>query len=226
MKIRVETKKEISIDSPDHLCPVGCVNDNYSSLGLVGEVTDYFGGKQISVLDLGCAGGQFIAHFIGQDDIGIGLEGSSNVLNGSGKSNWKKYYNSNLFLCDITEEYQIYQNDIPLKFDYIHSEEVFEHISEDKIDIMLSQIKKHLKDDGICSFGISMVDDIRIVDEITYKLHQSVFPAEWWKNKLIENGFKIMNGGKNDENHFGYIFKNKVRDHGTDSCYFMCQHSV
>lgn len=175
MKFRVETEKEIAIDSPDHLCPVGCVNDNYTSLELVGEITDYFDRKTISVLDLGCAGGKFIVDFIRQGDIAIGLEGSSNVLNGSGKGNWKKYHNSNLFLCDITEEYQIYQDNLPLKFDYIHSEEVFEHISEDKIDIMLSQIKKHLKDDGICSFGISMTEDVRVDGDITYTLHQSVF---------------------------------------------------
>ena len=222
MNFTLNSKKQIAIDSPDHLCPVGCINDNFTSIGLIDEVIQYFGGRKISILDLGCAGGQFVCDFIERGHTAIGLEGSSNALNGSGKNNWEKYYNSNLFLCDITEEYQIYENGIPLKFDYIHSEEVFEHISEDKLDDMLLQIKKHLKNDGICSFGISFVKDERILDGIKYTLHQSVFPPEWWKNKLLDNGFEIVDGGINDDNHFGYIFNNRVRPEATlSSSYFV-----
>ena len=64
MTFRLETKKTIAIDSPDHLCPVGCVNDNFSSPGLIDEVLQYFGDKKITALDLGCAGGQFVVDFI------------------------------------------------------------------------------------------------------------------------------------------------------------------
>lgn len=222
MTFRLDTEKMIAIDSPDHLCPVGCINDNYTSSNLIDEVLKYFNNKKIYMLDLGCAGGQFAIDFIERGNFGVGLEGSSNVLNGSGKENWQRYYNKNLFLSDITEDYQLYYDEKPVKFDYIHSEEVFEHISEDKIDQMLSQIKKHLKDDGICSFGISLVEDTRILDDVEYKLHQSVFPAIWWKDKLIENGFKILDSGINNENHFGYIFNYKVRDHSHTSCYICC----
>ena len=222
MTFRIETNKIVAIDSPDHLCPVGCINDNYSSPHLINEVLEYFDNKKISVLDLGCAGGQFVVDFINRGNLGVGLEGSSNALNGAGKRNWREHQNKNLFLCDITEEYQLFFNESPVKFDYIHSEEVFEHIHESKIDIMLSQIKKHLKEGGICSFGISLVEDTRNVNGVEYKLHQSVFPATWWKKKLEENGFKILKSGINNENHFGYIFNYKVRDHGHTSCYICC----
>lgn len=222
MTFRIETDKMVAVDSPDHLCPVGCVNDNYSSPNLINEVLEHFGNKKISVLDLGCAGGQFVVDFISRGNHGVGLEGSSNALNGAGKHNWREYQNKNLFFCDITEEYQIFFDELPAKFDYIHSEEVFEHISESKIDMMLSQIKKHLKEDGICSFGISLVEDTRTVDGVEYKLHQSVFPATWWKEKLEENGFKILKSGINNENHLGYIFNYKVRDHAHTSCYICC----
>lgn len=226
MKFSLQTKKQIAVDSPDHLCPLGnsgCFTDNFTSSGLIEEVINYFGGKKIIALDLGCAGGQFAVDFINRGHYGIGLEGSSNSLNGSGKENWGKYFNSNLFLCDLTEEYQLYENNVPLKVDYIHSEEVFEHISENKIDFFLQQIIKHLKDDGICTFGISLVEDERVINNVTYKLHQSVFPALWWKEKLLKNGFKILEGGINNNNHFGYIFNHKVRDHGDTSCYFCCK---
>lgn len=222
MTFRLDTKKSIAFDSPDHLCPVGSISDNFSSAGLIDEVINYFDNKKITVLDLGCAGGQFVVDFINKGHDAIGLEGSSHSLNGTGKFNWDKYFNKNLFLCDLTEEYQLYENDVPLKVNYIHSEEVFEHIAEDKLDFFLQQIRKHLKDDGICSFGISMVHHVTTVGDKTYWLHQSVFPSCWWKNKLIENGFEIVQGGRNDENHYGYIFKNKVRlDCEHESCYFV-----
>jgi len=237
--ITLETEHPVAIESPDHLCPHGCIRDNYPSIGLMSEVSEYFEDKQIVMIDLGCAGGQFVVDFIKQGDIGIGLEGSSHVLNGEGKSNWKKYHNKNLFFCDITEDYQLFLNNEPLKADFIHSEEVFEHISEDKINSLLRNIKKHLKEDGICAFGISLVPDIQVRDangnnveppydenDTTlkfYKLHQSVFPAEWWKNKLENNGFEILNNGRNDENHFGYIFNNTVRWDYPGSAYFCCK---
>lgn len=222
MTFRLETKKPIAIDSPDHLCPVGSVNDNFSSPELIDEVINYFNGKKITALDLGCAGGQFVVDFINKGHDAIGLEGSSHSLGGAGKQNWNNYFNKNLFLCDLTEEYQLYEDNIPLKVDYIHSEEVFEHIAEDKLDFFLQQIKKHLKDDGICSFGISTVHHVTTINDKTYWLHQSVFPPSWWKNKLLSNGFEIVNDGVNDETHYGYIFKNKVRiDCSEESCYFV-----
>lgn len=221
MTFRLETKKPIAIDSPDHLCPVGSISDNFSCSELIDEVINYFAGKKITALDLGCAGGQFVVDFINKGHDAIGLEGSSHSLNGAGKQNWDKYFNSNLFLCDLTEEYQLYKDNVPLKVDYIHSEEVFEHIAENKLDFFLQQIKKHLNKGGICSFGISIVEDVRIVDGVTYKLHQSVFPPNWWKNKLIQNGFSILDHGRNDTEHFGYIFNNKVRNHSGSSCYFV-----
>lgn len=236
MTFKLKTTKKIAKDSPDHLCPSGCISDNFSSSELIDEVIKYFNKEKISVLDLGCAGGQFIVDFIEKGHDGVGLEGSSHVLFGAGKKNWEKYLDSNLFLCDISEEYQLYNSDDLYKFDYIHSEEVFEHISEDRIDTMLQQIKKHLKPDGICSFGIALFSDIRneqgenISEEeiINYsgkifKLHQSVFPANWWKNKILDNGFELLKDGIFNENHFGYIFNNKVRNHGNNSCYICCK---
>jgi cyclopropane fatty-acyl-phospholipid synthase-like methyltransferase len=145
--------------------------------------------------------------------------------------------NKNLFLCDITKDYQLYSDNIELKVDVIHSEEVLEHIAENDLDNVFKNIKKHLKPDGICIFGISLVEDIQIRDyegnlvenpdlHINknfqyFKLHQSVFPANWWKQKIEDNGFEIFDGGRNDDNHFGYIFNNTVRWDYYGSAYFV-----
>ena len=107
--ITLEAAKQVADDSPDHICPVGAIRDNFTSQGLIAEVKDGFDDEQISMLDLGCAGGQFVVDFIKEGDIGVGLEGSSNSLTGVGKDNWDKYHNKNLFLCDITKDYQLYQ---------------------------------------------------------------------------------------------------------------------
>ena len=95
--ITLEATKQVADDSPDHICPVGAVRDNFTSAGLIEEVKYGFDNEQIAMLDLGCAGAQFVVDFINKGDIGVGLEGSSTSLTGVGKENWDKYHNKNLF---------------------------------------------------------------------------------------------------------------------------------
>jgi SAM-dependent methyltransferase len=238
--ITLEATQRVAKESPDHQCPIGCVNDNFTSVGLINEVKDGFDNEQLFMLDLGCAGGQFVSDFIARGDIGVGLEGSDNALSGAGKNNWDKYYNKNLFLCDITKEYQLFYNDKPIEFDFIHSEEVFEHISPEDIDSLLKNIFKHLKKGGLCVFGISLVPDVRdengnamvppfAKEDMTigyegklFKLHQSIFPAVWWKNKIESHGFKIFEEGLHNDNCFGYLFNHTVRGAGPESVYICC----
>lgn len=222
--ITIEPFNKIAELSPDHLCPVGCINDNYTSLGLIDEVLEYFGNKSITMADLGCAGGQLVADFISKGNIGIGLEGSSNALNGAGNHNWQQYYNKNLFLCDLTKSFQLYKDNEPLLLDFIHSSEVLEHIHPDQLDNVFENIKKHLKPNGICCFQISLNEDKRVVDGKEIILHQSVFPSEWWKQKLESHGFlfDVRENGLNDDTHFGYIFNNKFRNHD-GSIFVVCR---
>ena len=66
-----------------------------------------------------------------------------------------------------------------------------------------------------------------------FTLHQSVFPATWWKDKIESNGFKIFEEGLHNQNHFGYLFNHIVRGAGysgnvpgyqgwDESAYFCC----
>jgi len=221
MSISVKTEHPGAFDSLDHLYPIGSVLDNFSSLELISEVSDYFGtNNQISVLDLGCAGGKFICDFIQQGDIGVGLEGSSTAIDGAGKVNWKKYYNKNLFLCDIGKPFEILHNNNSLKFDFIHSEEVFEHIPEENIDCLLQNIKNHTKENTICMFGISIVTSIHTQPDGTkVDLHVTNKPAEWWMEKFDTNGFKLCENGITQNNVYGFIFKSVVRP-CQDTIYF------
>ena len=40
--ITLEATKQVADDSPDHICPVGSVRDNFTSEGLIDEVKDGF----------------------------------------------------------------------------------------------------------------------------------------------------------------------------------------
>ena len=100
-------------------------------------------------------------------------------------------------------------------------------------------------------FGVSLVPDVRnekgedmvppfAPEDRTigyegelFTLHQSVFPATWWKEKIEAAGFKIFEEGLHDENHFGYLFNHIVRGAGysgnipgykgwDESAYFCC----
>jgi hypothetical protein len=84
--ITLEATKQIADDSPDHICPVGAIRDNFTSPGLIDEVKDGFDDEQIAMLDLGCAGGQFVVDFINRGDIGVGLEGSLVLVRRTGIS--------------------------------------------------------------------------------------------------------------------------------------------
>ena len=227
MTIKIKTEYPGAFDSLDHLYPVGSINDNNTSLDLMGEVNEKFGiNNQLCVLDLGCAGGQFICDFIKQGDIAVGLEGSSTAINGAGKRNWKKYQNKNLFLCDIGKPFQLEYNGSNMKFDFIHSEEVFEHIPEDNIDCLLQNVKNHMKENTICLFGISIVTSIytqpdgKVVD-----LHVTNKPAEWWMKKFELHDLQLCEGGVTKNNVYGFIFKSVVRP-SSNSIYFCLEKSI
>ena len=208
-KFKIKTEFPGAFNSPDHLMPVGSIRDNYTNMPLINEVLEYFNNSNIKVLDLGCAGGQFISDFIKLESHGVGLEGSSNVFNGPGKENWNQTDNYNFFLCDITKPYTIceyvedYENNT--KFDFIHCSEVMEHIEENDLTIFFNNIKRHLSEDGIFCCQIS-IDD-------SDPLHVSVFDIDKWLDIFNKNGLKPFDNGISNKYYGGYLFENRFRDH-------------
>ncbi len=55
-----------------------------------------------------------------------------------------------------------------------------------------------------------------------FKLHQSIFPATWWKDKIESHGFKIFEEGIHNDHCFGYLFDHTVRGAGPESVYICC----
>jgi 2-polyprenyl-3-methyl-5-hydroxy-6-metoxy-1,4-benzoquinol methylase len=182
--ITVECEKHIALESKDHTNPIGCVQDNNTNYLYLMQVKKYFNKSNISVMDLGCAGGQMVIDHTNMNDIAVGLEGSSHVLNGKGAHNWTNYKDKNLFLCDITEEFLCKNNNEQIIFDYIQLWEVFEHIPEEKLSQLFLNINKHLSDGGLLCGSISTIP-------CDSGNHVCIKPKEWWILTFKNNGFEL-----------------------------------
>lgn len=183
--IKLETKNPIAYHSADHKFPQGSISDNNTNSNYIAEIKSYFNNQKINIMDLGCSGGQIVIDHHNLGDISVGLEGSDTVLQNSlGSYNWSNFHNKNLFLCDITEDFRVTdENGEIILFDVIQMWDVLEHIPEDRIKALFDNINKHLKKDGIFIGQISQqVDPIR---------HVSNFSWEKWKSIFLENGFKM-----------------------------------
>jgi 2-polyprenyl-3-methyl-5-hydroxy-6-metoxy-1,4-benzoquinol methylase len=176
----VITDFPVALQSPDHLHPTGTAVDNTRSPFFVTVINNFFS-KKIDYLDLGCAGGGLCYDFLSKGNHSIGLEGSdySKVL---GRAFWPILPN-NLYTADITKEFKIINNNDQAKFDLITAFEFLEHIKENDLQTVFTNVQKHLKPDGyfIGSIGtnVSFSPD-------GYSLHQTVWSAETWCEYLAK----------------------------------------
>lgn len=215
--IKLKTNYPIAIDSADHKFPAGSINDNNSNVNYILEIKNFFKNAPIKVLDLGCSGGQIIVDHLKSGDMAVGLEGSDTVLNGKGSHNWKQFLNKNLFLCDITEHFDLEdENDQIIQFDVIQMWDVLEHIPENKIANLFANIRKHLKNEGIFIGQISQQNDpIHHISNFSFEKWKSIFN----QNKLILNDYTFfhvpryrLSLGKVDpygNNESGFCFNSK-----------------
>ena len=202
--ITLDTNYPIAYDSPDHICPWGTKRDNFTSKGFIDETLNFHSQKgkdKINFLDLGCSGGQLVIDYINRGHLGVGLEGSDySVING--RANWPKYYNKNLFTCDVTKKYELFENDIKLNFDIITAWEVIEHIKPEDQKPFFKYINDNLNSGGFFCGSISTREEVIN----GHSLHQPVWnEATWYKNFpdiLKETNLEL----------YQYPFNNKVRD--------------
>lgn len=193
--ITLETDHPVAIESPDHFAPVGTVNDNTTDADYIAAVKNYFKKSPgLKMMDLGCAGGQLVVDFLESGDYGVGLEGSTNARErGAGKHNWDKYGDKNLFTVDLTKPYQVKDDGEQVKFDFITTWEVVEHIAPQDLPMFFENIRNHLTDDGVFCCSIAVVrDDVGYdAQGNLISRHQSVFNAAKWINILFDNGFEL-----------------------------------
>jgi 2-polyprenyl-3-methyl-5-hydroxy-6-metoxy-1,4-benzoquinol methylase len=205
--MKIITEHEFCVDSPDYYEPIGAIYDDNTNINYIEDIEKYFGGKKISTLELGCAGGKLVSDLIERGHDSYGLEGTPHPLN-KGRYAWANYYNKNLFNCDLSKPFELLdeKNEIK-KFDLISHWEFLEHIPTESLDLLLCNIYKHLKDDGIVLCGISpwgptsttRPDLKEMLKDIAH--HQSCFTKEEWIEKYFSKYF----------DSYEYPLNNKLR---------------
>ena len=201
--ITLKTNHPVAIESPDHIFPWGTMRDNSTNEGFINEILAYNkikGKETINFLDLGCSGGQLVIDILNRGNRSIGLEGSDYSVKHK-RANWPEYHNKNLFTCDVTKEYKLFENKERILFDTITGWEVIEHIHPNDLENFFKQIN-----DNLCSGGF-FCGSISTKEEIVegHKLHQTVFTQKEWYDKF-PNILK-----ETDLEVYEYPFKNHVR---------------
>jgi cyclopropane fatty-acyl-phospholipid synthase-like methyltransferase len=201
--IKLKTKYPIAYDSPDHIFPWGTMRDNSTNEGFINETLEFWkqrGKDKINFLDLGCSGGQLVIDYLNKGHLGVGLEGSDYSVKHK-RANWPEYHNKNLFTCDVTKEYKLFENDKQIKFDVITAWEVIEHIKPEDLKPFFKYINDNLEQGGFFCGSISMKQEVLQ----GHVLHQTVWNEKTWYDNFPE----ILTGTTLEL--YDYPFKNKVR---------------
>jgi len=193
MNITLETDFPVALDSPDHLHPWGTLQDNaigsehYQGEGaklMLDELYSYFGEQSISIMDLGCSGGQFTIDALNRGWLAVGLEGSDYSIVHH-RAAWPEYHNKNLFTCDCSKPFQVLIDGEPAQFDCITTFEFLEHLHPDTLDTLFDNVCKHLTPNGIFCGQYSIGPDSGNPRD-KFPLHQTIQGAGWWNKKFSE----------------------------------------
>ena len=202
LEVNIKTEHPHPMDSPDYLVPGGAIEDNHSNQYFIYEIEKAFNGLPFRVLDLGCAGGQFVVDLYnkGLPWMAIGVEGGNiygmteefdlkeretGVISCAlGSENWKRYEGKCLFHADISKPFEIVENTTAalLEFDIITAYEFLEHPTSEEIPQILENVKKHLHSDGLFIGTINLSPGFH---------HRCSKPIEWWNKIFSEYGFDI-----------------------------------
>lgn len=177
--VSIVTDFPVAFDSRDHTHPWGTKRDNYTSPDLLDEMRRRFG--TYSLLDLGCAGGRFVVDAAARGNRAIGLEGSDWSLKHN-RPHWPTHAGRNLFTCDISRPFRVRKNSRDLRFDVVTAWEVLEHIPEDRLPVLVQNIAKHLRPNGVfwCSIN-SYLHEVSSGIELHVSAHLS---KQRWRSIL------------------------------------------
>ena len=189
MKIKLVTDYPVAYKSLDHLYPHGTIRDNTRYPRFIEKCEELLrSDKPLSFLDLGCSGGGMVLEAALREHISMGLEGSD-CSQKEQRAEWRLLGNR-LQTCDITKPFRLENIDGNLYlFDVITAWEVLEHIAEDDLTQLLSNIRNHLTTGGYFVASIANWADIDPVSGVNW--HVTCHPYEWWKNKFENAGFQV-----------------------------------
>lgn len=222
MPLILRAESECAYGSPDHLVPWGTRWDRSSNGRFNEKLWQLYPQTQVvKVLDLGCSGGDFVKSCIDDGQFAVGMEGST-FSKEHKRSAWA-VIPEYLFTCDITRPFQLLfqtgSEEQQVKFDVVTSWEVMEHLKEEDLPALAANVHAHLCPGGLWIMSVANWEDVRA----GVRLHQTVKPEAWWRQKFASLGFQTLEAHRsyfrrqyvrgvrvdNDE-HFHLVLTNKV----------------
>lgn len=185
MTWQVLTDYPVALDSPDHLWPHGTARDNSRCPEFCELVERHFGGRPLFCLDLGCSGGGLVRDWLERGHHALGLEGSD-YSRKRGRAEWATIP-ENLLTCDCSRPFQVLYEGAPARFDVITGWEFFEHIPEDRIKTLMTNVRNHIAPGGLVLASIPCHRDP--------PWHLCLHERPWWNQVFANHGFEVSEEG-------------------------------
>jgi SAM-dependent methyltransferase len=182
----IETDAPVARNSADHEWPRGAIYDSSVNRRFNLKLYDWLErNPDLSVLDLGCAGGGLVRSFLEDGYTAVGVEGSDVSLRlRSGEWDAIPHH---LMTADITAPFRLRNRDGgEMRFSCITAWEVLEHLPEAKVDALAENVVRHLTPAGVF---VASVDQCRDEDPLTGAVyHLTLKPREWWCERFAAHG--------------------------------------
>jgi hypothetical protein len=198
--VTVNTEFPVAYDSPDHIDPAGAAHNN-SRLPRFAYACEKLFDRPVRALDLGCAGGGLVLDFLLRGHFSVGIEGSD-ISMVQQRAEWRILGGKLLHTADISRDFEILVEGETGKFEVICMWEVLEHIPEDRLDTMFTNVKKHLAFDGVFVGSVAFTHS---PNDKHY--HQTVKPKEWWLEKFDSVGLELVQDFQNPDSDKEKLFK-------------------
>ena len=185
--MKIVTDHPIAVDSNDHMRPHGAIHDFSDATEFCEYVLDLWPEKKW-LLDLGTGSGTVVKTAIEAGMINaFGIEGSD-APRKQGLGAWPELGDERLFNADLRYPFEIRPDhdtmDWIYEFDIITAWDVMEHMTEDTIDRVMENIRRHSK------VGTFVMATIQFDNHNNELYHHLLKPREWWIKKFEEFGFK------------------------------------
>ncbi|MHC4334130.1 MAG: class I SAM-dependent methyltransferase [Planctomycetota bacterium] len=213
MKYKLLTNHPIAVDSPDHIHPRCTRRDNTINPRFNEYLIDLFEGDKPSVLDFGCAGGGMVRSLIDDGCNAVGLEGSDYNKKHQ-RAEWG-VIPDNLLTCDVGFPFSLSNGSGICQFDVITAWEHIEHLPEDRLSAMITNMRCHLKPGGwIIGSTSSLSSSYEGIEH-----HLTRRPIDWWNDLFRDRGFVVRTDIEQyfDENdawlrvaEFGFVYRKRL----------------
>jgi 2-polyprenyl-3-methyl-5-hydroxy-6-metoxy-1,4-benzoquinol methylase len=180
--MEILTNKPIAIDSNDHIKPHGALNTAHNGEEFFIKLKEEFPGLH-KVLDIGTGPGVFVTNGLSHGYDIYGIDGTDAVER---FNDWVELKDHRLFHTDLQVPFTLVENGALVTFDLITAWDVMEHMTEEKINIVLCNIRSHLKIGG---YLMATIEYSNLNNEL---YHHICYDRPWWEDKFDEFGFENL----------------------------------